>query len=236
MEAPEILKKLEAYDTASVTNVVATYPNDKTHCLGLYNPWEIDWYADQTLKCIFPELGRRAGYVVTVTYGMPDPAFGRLEFLDILKAIDASPKPVILAVKQNLPERIKNKNGLMGGNMLTAFKQVGVAGVMTDGPSRDSEEIRPMGIQCMFTGLSAGHGSFSIQAVNTPVNICSMDLAPGEIVHMGEDGAVKFPSGYLEEVHLRLQKLQAAEDKKQAAMRTTTSPEKLASFMKGIYD
>ena len=236
MDAAKILKMIEAYDTPSVTNVVATYPNDKTNCLGLYNPWEIDWYSDQTLKCIYPELGRRAGYVVTATYGMPDPAFSRLDFLDILKAIYDSPKPVILAIKQNFPERIKNKNGLMGGNMLTAFKQLGVIGVMTDGPSRDLEEIRPMGIQCMFTGLSAGHGNFSVQAVNTPVNICGMDLAPGEIAHIGEEGAVKFPANYLEEVYSKLQNLQALEEKKQSAMRTTTSPEKLANIMKGVFE
>ena len=38
----EILKELEKYDTPSITNVVATYPNDKDLCLGLYEPWTIN--------------------------------------------------------------------------------------------------------------------------------------------------------------------------------------------------
>ncbi|MFP3040998.1 RraA family protein [Treponema primitia] len=232
----DLLKELEQYDTPTITNAVATYPSDKENCLGLYNPWEANWYANQSLKCMYPEIGRRAGYAVTVVYGMPDPAFGRLEFIDILKAIEKSPKPVILAVKQNFPEHIKNKNGLLGGNMLTSFKQVGVTGIVTDGPSRDLEEIRPLHIQCMFTGLAAGHGSFVIQAINVPVDICGMDVAPGEIIHAGEDGAVKFPAGYLEDVAVRVKRIQEGDEKRQAAIRATNDPVKIAKFMKGIYE
>jgi regulator of RNase E activity RraA len=231
-----IIKELERYDTPTITNAVATFPNDKENCLGLYNPWEARWYADQSLKCMYPGLGRRAGYAITAVYGMPDPAFGRLDFVDILKAIDQSPKPVILAVKQNFPRRIKNKNGLLGGNMLTAYKQLGVTGVITDGPSRDLEEIRSLEIQCMFTGLSAGHGNFAIQAVNVPVDIRGMDISPGEILHIGEDGAVKFPASCLEEILIRIKRIEAADAKKQEAMRKTADPLKIAKIMKGIFE
>ncbi len=236
MNNQDLLKKLEQYDPPSITNAVATFPNDKTNCLGLYNPWEVNWYTDESLKCMYPELGRRAGYVVTAVYGMPDAAFGRLEFVDILKAIEESPKPVILCIQQNFPEHIKKKNGLLGGNMLTAYKQMGVVGVLTDGPSRDLEEIRPLEMQCMFTGLSAGHGNFAVQAVNVPVNICGMDVAPGEIVHMGEDGAVKFPEKYLEDVAVRLDRIAENDEKKKAAIRATTDPQKIANYMKGIFE
>jgi regulator of RNase E activity RraA len=236
MDAQTLLKELEQFDTASVTNVVATFPGDKTNCLGLYNPWEVAWYTDETLKLMYAEHGRRAGYVVTAIYGMPDPIYNRWEFVDVLKAVDESPKPVILAVKQRFPPHIKKKNGLLGGNMLTAYKQVGVTGVLTDGPSRDLEEIRPLGIQCMFTGLSAGHGSFTIQAVNVPVDICGMDVSPGEIIHLGEDGSVKFPAKYLESVVERLKRNQEIDKKKHSAMIQTHDPIILANIMKGIFE
>ena len=178
----ELLEELKKYDTPSVTNVVATYPGDTEYCLGLYHPWNTNWYTDETLKCMYPELGRMAGYVVTVTFGLSDPKFNRLGFVDLYKAIEKMPKPVIVAMKQDLPENIKKKNGLCGGNMMTAFKSLGVIGVMSDGPSRDLDEVRPMGLQYMLTGVCAGHGDFSIHAINTPVNICGMDVAPGEYV------------------------------------------------------
>jgi regulator of RNase E activity RraA len=232
----DLLKDLEKYDTSTITNAIATFPGDKENCLGLYNPWEGNWYTNQNLKCMYPEFGRRAGYAITVIYGMPDSAFGRLDFVDLLKAVDKSPKPVIVAIKQNFPDHIKNKNGLLGGNMLTAYKQVGVIGVLTDGPSRDLEEVRLLNIQCMYTGLSAGHGNFAIQAINVPVDICGMDIAPGEIVHMGEDGAVKFPADYLEDISIRIKRIDESDRKKQAAMRQTTDPIKLAKIMKGIFE
>lgn len=232
----EKVEGLKKFDTPSITNVVATYPANTGNCLGLYHPWEGRWYTDQSLKCIYPELGRTVGHVVTCVYGMPDPGFKRLGFVDILRAIEKSPKPVILAVKQNFSEEIKKINGLLGGNMMTAFKSAGVVGVISDGPSRDVDEIRPMEIQYMLTGVTAGHGDFALQAINVPVEICGMDVAPGEIVHMDENGAVKFPSEYIDEIMEKAQALQEVEAKRQKLMRETTDIEELGKIMKGIYD
>ena len=232
----EKIEQLHKYDTPSITNVVATYPADKERCLGLYHPWEANWYTDQSLRCMFPELGRRAGYVVTCVYGLPDPTFKRLGLKDVLKAIQQSPQPVILAVKQNLPENYKNKSGLMGGNMLTAFKAAGVVGVLSDGPSRDVDEIRPMGVQYMLTGVTAGHGYFDLEAVNVPVNICGMDVAPGEIIHMDENGACKFPADKLDDVLSLADSLQKLESKRMDLMSKADSPDEIIKILGGAYD
>ena len=69
-----MLDKLKQYDTPSITNVVATYPGDPL-CLGLYEPWRQNWYTDQSVHCIYPELGRTVGYAVTVVYTLPNPRF-----------------------------------------------------------------------------------------------------------------------------------------------------------------
>ena len=34
----------------------------------------------------------------------------------------------------------------------------------------------------MLTGITAGHGAFSVKAVNVPVNICGMDVCPGDVI------------------------------------------------------
>ncbi len=229
------IEELQDFDTPSITNVVGSYPLDRENCLGLYHPWEGRWYADERLRCIFPELGRRAGHVVTCTYGMPDPQFDRLGLGDILRAIGKTPKPVILAVKQNLPPHIKCRNGLLGGNMMTAFKSAGVVGVLSDGPSRDVDEIRPLGMQYMLTGVTAGHGYFQLQSVNAPVEICGMDLMPGDIVHMDENGAAKFPLEYLDKVLEMGRRLRKIEAKRQKMMRETTDVEELAKIISGVY-
>jgi regulator of RNase E activity RraA len=33
----------------------------------------------------------------------------------------------------------------------------------------------------------------AVQAVNVPVSVGGMDVAPGDLIHMDENGAVKFP-------------------------------------------
>ncbi len=47
-----------------------------------------------------------------------------------------------------------------------------------------------------------------------PVSIAGMDVAPGEIIHMDESGAVKFPTDRLEDVVRNAQALLAEEDER----------------------
>lgn len=231
-----IIKELESFDTPTITNVVATYPGMPT-CLSLYHPWDTNWYTDDSLRAMYPELGRTCGYAVTCTYGIPDPNFRNgPTFGDILDAIDQSPKPVVLLIKQDYPERCKRKNGLCGGNMATAFKSAGCVGIISDGPSRDIDEVRELGIQYMLTGVSPGHGPMGVKAVNTPVSICGMDVAPGEIIHMDENGAVKFPRRYLREVLENCRSLSAAEARKMKLLASTSDIQLLKKYMQGVYD
>ena len=55
-----------------------------------------------------------------------------ISFKELYQALADSPKPVVLCIKQNFPERYKKKNGLAGGNMMTAFKSLGCVGVISD--------------------------------------------------------------------------------------------------------
>lgn len=230
-----IMKELEAFDTPTITNAVATYSADVENCLGLYDPQETDWYTDNQLRCLYPELGPKCGYAVTAVYGMVDPAYNRLGFGDILQAISEAQGPVILLLKANFTEKMQNRNALIGGNMMTAFKQLGVIGVLGDAPARDVDEMRPMKVQCMFPGSVAGHGTASVHAVNVPVTVSGMSVAPGEVVHMDENGAVKFPAKYLEQVLERAKRLRTRDEERQAAMSQTTDPVRLARIMKGLY-
>lgn len=229
-----IMKELEQFDTPTITNVVATYPANEL-CLGLYDPQEIDWYTDNRLRCLYPELGARCGYAVTAVYGMVDPVYSKLELKDILEAVAEAGGDVILVLKENFTDKMKNRNALIGGNMMTAFKQLGVVGVIGDAPARDADEMRPMKVQCMFPGTVAGHGTMAVQAVNVPVSMCGMDVAPMEIIHMDENGAVKFPRKYLAEVLERAKKMRDLDEEKQRLMRETKDPKELAKIMKGLY-
>ena len=232
MTEQEMLQALKGFDTPSITNVVGTYPANPL-CLGLYNPWTENWYTDQTLHCMYPELGRTVGYAVTCVYGLPDPSFKRLSFMDVIDALDASPKPTILVLQQKFPPEIAGKVGLSGGNMTSAMKAVGCLGMISNGPSRDIDEIRPMQFQNLISGVTAGHGDMAVYAVNVPVSVAGMDVCPGEIIHMDENGAVKFPANKMEGVLTNVQALQIEENDRQSRLRKVTSATEVRAIFAG---
>jgi len=232
MTQEQMLKALKNFDTPSITNVLATYPANPL-CLGLYNPWTENWYTDQTIRCMYPELGRTVGYAVTCVYGLPDPGFNRLTFMDVIDALDASPKPTILVLQQKFPPEIAGKVGLSGGNMTSAMKAVGCMGVISNGPSRDLDEIRPMKFQYMLTGVTAGHGAMAVYAVNVPVSVGGMDVCPGDIIHMDEDGAVKFPPDKLEAVLTNVQALQKQEAERMGRLQKAKTAAEVRAIFAG---
>ena len=234
MTEAEILSELKKFDTPSITNVVATYPENKEICLGLYEPWEIDWYTDETLRCLYPEMGCVVGYAVTCVFGLPSPGFKRLTFNDVLLAVGRSHKPAVLVIKNNFPEKYKKKCAMSGGNMTTAMKMAGVAGVISDAPVRDVDELRELDVQYLVTGLVAGHGEFAVQAVNVPVNVGGMDVCPGEIIHMDGNGAVKFPREHLADVLDRVKKLLEIEKIRMDKLKKTASVEQVVKIMSGF--
>ena len=228
----EMLEALKEFDTPSVTNVVATYPESPL-CLGLYHPWSQNWYTDQSIRCMYPEMGPVVGYAVTCVYGLPDPTFKRLTFMDVIDALDASPKPTILVLQQKFPPEIAGKVGLSGGNMTMAMKAVGCLGVISNGPSRDIDEIRPMKFQYMLSGLCAGHGEMAVYAVNVPVSVGGMDVCPGEIVHMDENGAVKFPADKMAAILKNVQALQKQETERMGRLQNAKSAAEVRAVFAG---
>ena len=232
MNSEEMLKELCKYDTPSVTNVVATYPNNPL-CLGRYHPWYENWYTDDSLRCMYPEIGAVAGHVVTCVFGMPDPAYTRLTFMDVLEAMEKTPGPTILAIQQKYPPEIQPKAGLVGGIMATMMTGLSCRGVVSNGPSRDVDEIRPMGMQYLLSGITPGHGDMVVHSVNVPVQIAGMDVAPGEIIHMDENGACKFPADRLEDVLTNVKDFLDQEGVLIEKLRAASSVSEYLEIMKG---
>ena len=139
-------------------------------------------------------------------------------------------------MKQDMPEEIKCRNGLLGGNMMTALRSAGCVGVISDGPSRDVDEIRPLQMQYVLSGVTAGHGKWAVQSVNTGVEVFGMQVSPGEIIHMDENGAVKFPASVIDQVIEKAEYLQKFEENRQRRMRETEDVDELIKIMSGFYD
>jgi regulator of RNase E activity RraA len=138
-----------------------------------------------------------------------------------------------LVLQQKFPPEIAGKVGLAGGNMVSAMRAIGCLGLISNGPSRDVDEVRPMNFQYMLTGISPGHGAQSVQAVNVPVSVCGMDVAPGELIHMDENGACKFPANKLAAVLENAHKLREEESERMRRLQAATSAAELRAIMSG---
>ena len=222
----EMLQKLTEFNTPAITNVEATYPTNPL-CLGLYNPWVENWYTDQSVRAMYPDLKSKVGYAVTAVYGVADPNYKNLTLIDIMAAIEVAPKPSVVVLQQKYPPEIAPKAAMAGGMMVTAMKAMGCVGMVSNGASRDIDEVRNMDFQYILSGVAAGHGDSGIYAINVPVSVASMDVSPGEIIHMDEHGACKFPADKLADVLENVEKMQQLEEEIMEDMANASSAEEL---------
>ena len=80
-----------------------------------------------------------------------------------------------------------------------------------------------MDFQYLVTGVSPAHGDMAVQAVSVPVSIRGMDVAPGAIIHMDENGAITFPAKHLDAVLENVKKLEQREADLQDDLSDATS-------------
>jgi regulator of RNase E activity RraA len=217
----EIIAKLEKIDTPTISNVVATYPRSD-NCMKLYDAWYGEWYTDATIHCVYPEMGPKIGYVSTVVFCERSEKFTGMGRWALPEHIDKTKKPVVLVAEQQFPPELDNRVGLFGEIMTTQYKAQGVIGVITNGPMRDIDAIKPLNFQYYSTGVTPGHGDFIVKAVGVPVKVGGMTVMPGNMVHMDMHGAVKFPADKLVEVLERAEKLLESEG---ATMKIYKDPE-----------
>ena len=196
---PQIIQELRRFDTATICNVVATYPQSDI-CLKLYDAWWGEYYTDSSLRCMYPELGTICGYAATAWYSEARPEYTQLDRWALPEHLNSTPKPVILVARQTYPPGLEKLSGLFGGNMTARFKAFGVVGVVTDGPMRDYIEIKEQEVQYLATGLTSGHGPLQLRGVNIPIKVAGMSVKPGDIVHVDHCGACKFPADKLPKV------------------------------------
>lgn len=200
LSEPEMLEKLRGFSTPTVANVVANIPRSP-YCLRIYDNEQGRWYTDQSVHCIYPELGRRIGYAVTLVVTEPDPEYPSLSYQELIEALGKAKKPLILVTQQVFPPEKLNRMGLWGGQTTALFKTCGVVGVITNGPSRDIDEIRLLDVQYIMSGTAPAHGNLVRRAINVPVSVAGMDVTPGiDIIHMDEHGAIKFPANRLADI------------------------------------
>ncbi|MDQ6679528.1 MAG: RraA family protein, partial [Pseudomonadota bacterium] len=80
---------------------------------------------------------------------------------------------------------------LMGSIMLTACRQLGLAGVVLDASVRDTEELRALGLAVYAVGANPNGPTKNIPGrINWPISCGGVAVRPGDLVVGDADGVV----------------------------------------------
>ena len=178
------LDALRQIDTPTIANAIEPF-NVRSDTDGFMG-WDI--------RCMFPEMGVMAGYAVTATldtttHGRVHDREARFQLFD---AIDASLKPVVLALKDLSS---KPKHGChFGDGLATVSMRLGAIGLVTDGGVRDVDTVREMGFHYFAPGMVPAHGNFGFMEAQVPVRISGVLVNPGDLIHADANGVTTIPT------------------------------------------
>ena len=197
----EQLEALRRIDSPTVSNAIEVFG---------VRP-RVQGFAGWELRCAFPELGSMVGYAVTCTAdSTTEQRSEERGLLQLWAAIEASPKPAVLVIKDIGPERGRSCH--MGEVMATTAKALGAIGCISDGGLRDVVEVRALGgFQYFCPGFVVSHGNPFILDVNVPVTLDGMAVQPGDLLHGDVNGVLVVPDGIADKVVAEAERVRSAE-------------------------
>lgn len=186
MDASELLAALVKIDSPTLANAIERL-NVRNRATG---------FASREMRQLTPELGVLCGYAVTaqavtMTAEPSDRKQDIRMYIELAKAIDASPKPAVVVFQEMSAHPAFSVH--VGEVMATLFKRYGAIGVVSDSAVRDLPEVRGMGMQLFAPGTAASHANFHIERVQIPVHVCGMQIAPGDLLHGDVNGLISVP-------------------------------------------
>lgn len=203
---PALAAKLRDIDTPTLANAI--------ELLEVRN--RATGFSDRRMRQLTPEMGAMCAYAVTVqaVTATAEP-FGREDgvekYLDVCRALEASPKPAVVVFHEFGPH--PELSAHIGEVLATMFRRFGAVGVVSDGAVRDMAELRGLGFQAFAPGTVASHANFAVLRVQVPVVVCGLTVHPGDMLHGDENGLISVPEGGRERLPELADQVRAKEKK-----------------------
>ena len=185
--SPQLLNLLQTTDTCTMANAIEALN------LRMRN----DGYIQHSLKCLLPSLPPIAGYAVTgrIRTGAPPISnlcyYQRPDWWEYMAKF-RSPKIVVLADIDHAP----GIGAFVGEIHEQICRALGCVGYVTNGAIRDLPALERDGFQCLFGGVSPSHAYGHIVDYGEPIEIGSLKIQPGDILHADRHGVQSIPAGY----------------------------------------
>lgn len=165
--------------------------------------------------------GVMLGYAFPVQLEVVDSA-PEVPYVGLLKTIDAIERDQIYVA----PTARTGRAALWGELLSTACAFKGVAGFLSDAPSRDLERTRAMGFKMFGTGSLPLNinGRYEVLAHNVPGVIDGVTINPGDLIVGDLDGVTIVPTQAIDEVVEKVIAKSSGESEFRKAVREGMAP------------
>jgi len=167
----------------------------------IYNGWEQITQHDIAQECFnleettdfMPQMGPMVGYAITVVIEPSD--LIHKQNLDAWSAyrryVAAQPGPKIVVVQDlDKPRVIGSFWGEVNSNV---HRALGCVGTITDGATRDLDEMTNAGFKALARRLCVGHAHVTPVRWNCVVEVFGTKIAPGQLIHADKHGFLAIP-------------------------------------------
>ncbi len=181
-EQMEILRRLDA---CTLANAIETF----------HARLRNEGFADNSIRCQFPQLPSMLGYAATVTVRGSAPPMvhshypDRTDWWDYIVSL---PSPRVVVV-QDVASHI-GLGSLLGSVHINILRALGCTGAVTNGAVRDLPAAEKLGFQLFAGSVSVSHAYVHIVEFGTPVEIGGLKIQSGDLLHGDRHGVQAIPA------------------------------------------
>jgi regulator of RNase E activity RraA len=185
----KVLNLLRRTDTCTVSNAIETF-NVRMRNEG---------FMQDEARCQFPALSPVAGYAVTGRIRTSAPPIAKLCYYhrpDFWEYVGRFPSPKIIVLHD--VDHIVGTGAFFGEIHCRISRALGCISYITNGTIRDAPALAAAQFQCFASGLSVSHSYAHIIDFGDPVEIGSLKVSSGDLLHGDAHGVQTIPTSIAE--------------------------------------
>jgi regulator of RNase E activity RraA len=175
-------------------------------------------YTASHLHCPFPDLPPMVGFAKTATIRARDHVseLSYIKRMDYLDYVAAAPRPSVVVIQDK--DEPAGYGAFWGEVQTNVHKALGCLGIVTNGSVRDIASVAE-GFQMLAGSIAPSHAYVHIVEFGLSVNVHSMEVQSGDLIHADRHGAVVVPVKNIDAMAAALDSLMKREARIIAAAR-----------------
>ena len=175
-------------------------------------------YTASHLHCPFPDLPPMVGFAKTATIRARDHVseLSYIKRMDYLDYVAAAPRPSVVVIQDK--DEPAGYGAFWGEVQTNVHKALGCLGTVTNGSVRDIASVAE-GFQMLAGSIAPSHAYVHIVEFGLSVNVHSMEVQSGDLIHADRHGAVVVPVKNIDAMAVALDSLMKREARIIAAAR-----------------